>query len=46
MSKFLRRVPFALLLWMLLHGLRAREVEALNGDDFDRKRVNIRKAKD
>jgi integrase/recombinase XerD len=34
------------LLWVLLHGLRAREVEALNVGDFDGKRVNIREAKD
>jgi integrase/recombinase XerD len=34
------------LLWVLLHGLRARELEALNVGDFDGKRVNIREAKD
>jgi integrase/recombinase XerD len=34
------------LLWLLLHGLRAREVERLNVGDFDGKRVNIREAKD
>jgi integrase/recombinase XerD len=34
------------LLWVLLHGLRAREAEALNVGDFDGKRVNIREAKD
>jgi integrase/recombinase XerD len=34
------------LLWLLLHGLRAREVEGLNVGDFDGKRVNIREAKD
>jgi integrase/recombinase XerD len=34
------------LLWVLLHGLRAREVEALNVSDFDGKRVRIREAKD
>jgi integrase/recombinase XerD len=34
------------LLWVLLHGLRAREVEGLNVGDFDGKRVNIREAKD
>jgi integrase/recombinase XerD len=34
------------LLWVLLHGLRAREVEALNVGDFDGHRVNIREAKD
>jgi integrase/recombinase XerD len=34
------------LLWILLHGLRAREIEALNVGDFDGKRVNIREAKD
>ncbi|MCG9890633.1 MAG: hypothetical protein MH252_06135 [Thermosynechococcaceae cyanobacterium MS004] len=31
---------------MLLHGLRAREVERLNVGDFDGQRVNIREAKD
>ena len=34
------------LLWVLLHGLRARELEALNVGDFDGHRVNIREAKD
>lgn len=34
------------LLWVLLHGLRAREVEALNVGDFDGKRVHVREAKD
>lgn len=34
------------LLWILLHGLRARELEALNVGDFDGHRVNIREAKD
>ncbi|MBW4552122.1 MAG: tyrosine-type recombinase/integrase [Aphanocapsa sp. GSE-SYN-MK-11-07L] len=34
------------ILWLLLHGLRAREVEALNVGDFDGKRVMIRQAKD
>jgi integrase/recombinase XerD len=34
------------LLWLLLHGLRARELEALNVGDFDVQRVNIREAKD
>jgi integrase/recombinase XerD len=34
------------LLWILLHGLRARELEALNVGDFDGQRVNIREAKD
>jgi integrase/recombinase XerD len=34
------------LLWVLLHGLRARELEALNVGDFDGQRVNIREAKD
>jgi integrase/recombinase XerD len=34
------------LLWVLLHGLRARELEALNVGDFDGVRVNIREAKD
>jgi integrase/recombinase XerD len=34
------------LLWVLLHGLRAREVEGLNVADFDGKRVQIREAKD
>jgi integrase/recombinase XerD len=34
------------LLWVLMHGLRAREVEALNVGDFDGQRVNIREAKD
>ncbi|MGB8698582.1 MAG: tyrosine-type recombinase/integrase [Thermosynechococcaceae cyanobacterium] len=34
------------LLWMLLHGLRAREAEALNVGDFDGKRLTIREAKD
>jgi integrase/recombinase XerD len=34
------------LLWVLLHGLRARELEALNVRDFDGHRVNIREAKD
>jgi Phage integrase family len=34
------------LLWILLHGLRAGEVEALNVGDFDGKRVTIREAKD
>jgi integrase/recombinase XerD len=34
------------LLWVLLHGLRAREAEALNVGDFDGKRVSIREAKD
>ncbi len=40
-----QRRDFALL-WVLLHGLRARELEALNVGDFDGKRVNIREAKD
>jgi integrase/recombinase XerD len=34
------------LLWVLLHGLRAREAEALNVGDFDGKRVRILEAKD
>lgn len=34
------------ILWILLHGLRAREVEALNVGDFDGKRVHIHEAKD
>ncbi|NJK30563.1 MAG: tyrosine-type recombinase/integrase [Acaryochloris sp. RU_4_1] len=34
------------LLWVLLHGLRAREVEALNLADFDGQRLHIREAKD
>lgn len=34
------------LLWVLLHGLRARELEALDVGDFDGQRVNIREAKD
>jgi integrase/recombinase XerD len=34
------------LLWLLLHGLRAREVERLNVGDFDGKRVRISEAKD
>jgi integrase/recombinase XerD len=34
------------LLWVLLHGLRAREVEGLNVGNFDGKRVNILEAKD
>jgi integrase/recombinase XerD len=34
------------ILWLLLHGLRAREAEALNVGDFDGKRVMIREAKD
>ncbi len=34
------------LLWVLLHGLRAREVEALNIEDFDGKRVQVKEAKD
>lgn len=34
------------LLWVLLHGLRAREVEALNVGDFDGHRVHVREAKD
>ena len=34
------------LLWILLHGLRAREVERLNVGDFDGQRVTIREAKD
>ncbi|NJN38849.1 MAG: tyrosine-type recombinase/integrase, partial [Acaryochloridaceae cyanobacterium CSU_3_4] len=34
------------LLWVLLHGLRAREVEALNLADFDGKRLHVREAKD
>jgi integrase/recombinase XerD len=34
------------LLWLLLHGLRAREVEGLNVGDFDGQRVNILEAKD
>jgi integrase/recombinase XerD len=33
------------LLWILLHGLRARELEGLNVGDFDGHRVNIREAK-
>jgi integrase/recombinase XerD len=34
------------LLWVLLHGLRAGEVEALNWADFDGQRLHIREAKD
>lgn len=34
------------LLWVLLHGLRAREVEALNLEDFDGQRVHVKEAKD
>ncbi|MBW4550783.1 MAG: tyrosine-type recombinase/integrase [Aphanocapsa sp. GSE-SYN-MK-11-07L] len=34
------------ILWLLLHGLRAREAEALNVGDFDGQRVTIREAKD
>jgi integrase/recombinase XerD len=34
------------LLWVLLHGLRAGEVEALNLVDFDGQRLHIREAKD
>ena len=34
------------MLWILLHGLRAREVEGFNVSDFDGKRVTIREAKD
>jgi integrase/recombinase XerD len=34
------------LLWVLLHGLRAGEVEALNFADFDGQRLHIREAKD
>jgi integrase/recombinase XerD len=34
------------LLWVLLHGLRAREVEALNLADFDGQRLHIHQAKD
>jgi integrase/recombinase XerD len=34
------------LLWVLLHGLRAHELEALNVENFDGRRVHICEAKD